>query len=403
MKEEITRKIIIVKLNHRVITVTEENGAITELHCADGQAVNEAGIGAVYVGKVKNIVPSIGAAFIEIAPGVECYYDLRKNKMPVFTAKIGKKPLCIGDELLVQVEKEAVKTKVMTVTGNFNLTGKYAVLVHGEPGIGVSSKISKRKREAIKERLECFKTEGYGFIIRTNAQEADAVLLDEEMKRLTNEYQSLLDVADKRTVFSCLKSAKKPYMEQLRNIRQEGLLSIMIEDDEIYNEVKAFLRTEQPEDIQKLTHYTDKLLPLHKLYGIESLVESILKERVWLKSGAYLVIQYTEAMTVIDVNTGKAVKKKKSDGFFMKINKEAAREAARQMRLRNLSGIIMIDFINLEDTKDSEELMDFIREELKKDTVPATLVDMTGLHLIEITRKKVRKPFHESYWSLETR
>ena len=141
------RKLIITNWNDHVLTSVLENGEIVEFHCSKEDEKNEAVLGNIYVGKVKNIVPNIGAAFIEIAKGVECYYAVAENKNPIFTRKIGKKPLCIGDELLVQVSKEAVKTKVPTVSSNLNFTGKYAVLTTGDTRIGISTKLPKESRE----------------------------------------------------------------------------------------------------------------------------------------------------------------------------------------------------------------------------------------------------------------
>ena len=158
---------------------------------------------------------------------------------------------------------------------------------------------------------------------------------------------------------------------------------------------RPVLTKEQKEDLDKLRHYEDRLLPLHKVYSIEKHIEQALKEYVWLKSGAYLVIQPTEALTVIDVNTGKNISKKKDDETYLKINMEAAKEAARQIRLRNLSGIILVDFINMDKAEYTERLLVDFEKMLKKDPVVTTLVDMTKLQLVEVTRKKVRKPLHE--------
>jgi ribonuclease G len=184
-------------------------------------------------------------------------------------------------------------------------------------------------------------------------------------------------------------------LTELRNIYQEGLTDIVIEDKVIYQEVKEFLAKEQPEDLDKLRLYEDKLLPLYKLYSVESLLANALKEYVWLKSGAYLVIQPTEALTVIDVNTGKCISKKKDDEAYLKINIEAAKEAARQIRLRNLSGIILVDFINMDTKESMDVLLELFEKELKKDPIATTLVDVTKLQLVEVTRKKVRRPLHE--------
>jgi ribonuclease G len=148
-------------------------------------------------------------------------------------------------------------------------------------------------------------------------------------------------------------------------------------------------------DINKLEYYYDDLLPLYKLYNIEKCLKDITKERVWLKSGAYLVIQPTEALVVIDVNSGKNASNKKVSNQFMKINLEAAKEIAVQIRLRNLSGIIIIDFINMKDQEDKETLLKEFDGYLKEDRLNATIIDMTKLDLVEVTRKKVRKSIYE--------
>lgn len=393
------RKLIITRLSDKVITMVLENGIASELHCTN-QKKQECTpvLGNIYVGKVKNIVGNIGAAFIEIAKGVECYYAIEENKAPVFTNKIGKKPLCIGDELLVQVTKEAVKTKVATVSSKISFTGKYAVLTSGDTRIGASSKLAKPEKERLTQIASKYKSSEYGIIMRTNAKEVPEELLQDEIEKLIREYEHIIHAGKTRVCFSCLKKAPNQYLTELKNIYQEGLSEIIVEDISLYEEIKEYFCKAQPEDLEKLRLYTDKLLPLHKLYCVEKQVEDALKERVWMKSGAYLVIQPTEALTVIDVNTGKCITKKKDDKAYYKINLEAAKEAARQIRLRNLTGIIIIDFINVEDKNLTEELMHYLDFELKKDPVATTLVDITKLQLVEVTRKKIRKPFHEAFY-----
>ena len=358
------RKLILCRLGNRVVTAVLENGTVAELH-VDDLNVSHYHVGDIYIGRVKNIVKNIQAAFIEIQPGVECYYRISDNPDPVFTKKLGKKPLCIGDELLVQIEREAVKTKVPTVTSNLNLTGKYAVLTHGNRQIGVSAKLPKELRQTFKDTFQSYAGDAYGFIIRTNAAALTVEELGEELDSLRASYEQLTMLAMSRTCFTCMKQSPREYLTELRNIYQD-----------------------------------DPLLPLHKLYSVEHVLQEALKERVWMKSGAYLVIQPTEALTVIDVNSGKCVLKKADSQAFYKINKEAAREAARQIRLRNLSGIILIDFINMKDEMEQQELLNYFSGQLKADPVRADVVDMTKLQLVEVTRRKVRKPLHEA-WPLK--
>ena len=391
------RKLIITKLNGQIWTALFENDQIAELHPTGNYAdANEELLGNIYVGKVKNIVANINAAFIEISDGVSCYYSMEENPAPIFTRKIGKKPLCIGDELLVQVSKEAVKTKVPTVTSKLNFTGKYAVLTHGDARVGVSTKLEHAQRERLLKIAAPYATKQYGVILRTNAKEADDATIQKELESLIANYEELISAAATRVCFSCLKKAPKQYLTELRNIYQEGLTDILVEDETLYEEVRDYLASEQPEDLCKLRLYQNELLPLHKLYSMESHIEHAIKERVWLKSGAYLVIQPTEALTVIDVNTGKAISKKYEEEAALKINLEAAKEAARQIRLRNLSGIILVDFINLSNKSYMEDLLTSFRHDLMQDPISTTLVDVTKLQLVEVTRKKVRKPLHEA-------
>ena len=341
------KKLVIVRLNGFIFTLLIENGVIEDLHCQK-EGETESILGNIYVGKVKKIVPNIGAAFVEITKGLECYYPIGEKSTPIFTNKAGKKALCAGDELLVQVSREAVKTKVPSVTSNINLTGKYLVLTTSDQKLGISSKIPKEEKSRLRRWLDAdIAAAPFGCIVRTNAVGVPKEELFVELESLRREYETLLKKAETRTCFSCLKKALPSYLQDIRNVRQEGLLEIVIEDKEIYEETEQYLKNSQPSDLALLRKYADPLLPLHKLYNVENELIRILRERVWLDSGAYLVIQPTEALTVIDVNTGKCVQKRKDEEQFLKVNLEAAREIARQIRLRNLSGIIVVDFINM--------------------------------------------------------
>lgn len=392
------RKLVITKLEGKIITAVLENDEVVELHCAKQEESNHlTELGNIYIGKVKNMVGNIGAAFVEIGKGVECYYAIEENDEPIFTHKIGKKPLCVGDELVVQVSKEAVKTKVPTVTSKLSFTGKYAVLTFGDTRIGASAKLGKEERERLISIAREFASDKYGFIMRTNAKEVHKDILIGELRQLISDYEAVVMTAQTRVPFSCLKRAPRQYLRELKNIYQDGLTDIIVEDLDLYEEIKDFLIQNQPEDLEKLRLYQEKLLPLHKLYGIEKQIERALKERVWMKSGAYLVIQPTEALTVIDVNTGKCIDKRKDDKAYFKINMEACIEVAKQIRLRNLSGIIIVDFININSQELTEELLRRFEHELHKDAIATTLVDMTKLQLVEVTRKKIKKPFHEAF------
>lgn len=392
------RKILIEKAEGQIRTFFMEDGDIVEIHCADADSdrTESHRLGDIYIGKVKNIVPNIGAAFVEIENGVSCYYDMKDAPRALFTHKAGKKPLCIGDELVVQISKEAVKTKAPTVTGNISFTGRYAVLTHGNTRIGVSSKLPKSLRDDYKEKLREYQNDSFGIIVRTNAKDAPFQDVSDEIESLRREYLRIASIAPKRTCFSCLKSAPPSYISDLKNVYIEGMEEILIGNAELYARIHSYFKMEMPERTDLLRLYDDADFPLGKLYSTQTALEKALREKAWLKNGGYLVIQPTEALTVIDVNSGKSIAGKgRNEEGILKINLEAAREAARQIRLRNLSGIIIIDFINMNTEENVERLMREFRLHLAKDPIQATLVDITPLNLVEVTRKKVHKPLYE--------
>ncbi len=392
------RKILIEKAEGQIRTFFMEDGDIVEIHCADadGDRTESHRLGDIYIGKVKNIVPNIGAALVELENGVSCAYDMEDAPLALFTHKAGKKPLCIGDELVVQISKEAVKTKAPTVTGNISFTGRYAVLTHGNTRIGVSSKLPKSLRDDYKEKLREYQNDSFGIIVRTNAKDAPFQAVSDEIESLRREYLRIASIAPTRTCFSCLKSAPPSYISDLKNVYIEGMEEILIGNAELYARIHSYFKMEMPERTDLLRLYDDADFPLGKLYSTQTALEKALREKAWLKNGGYLVIQPTEALTVIDVNSGKSIAGKgRNEEGILKINLEAAREAARQIRLRNLSGIIIIDFINMNTEENVERLMREFRLHLAKDPIQATLVDITPLNLVEVTRKKVHKPLYE--------
>ncbi|MEQ2473342.1 ribonuclease E/G [Laedolimicola intestinihominis] len=377
----------------RTVYAFYENDHAAELSClpAGGESI----LGNIYVGKVKNIAANISAAFIEIANGQLCYYALNDNDAPIFTTPKKKNTLVAGDELLVQVSREAVKTKAPTVTANLNFAGKYLVLTSGKHHLGLSSKLSPEDKQRLRTIAEPFLGKDFGIIVRTNAAEASEDELRAELGELTEAYRYTVETGRNRACFSLVYKEPSAYAARLRGLRADSFNKIVTDRADIYRELKAYLTDRQPADLPKLYFYEETAPSLDSVYGLSKAFEEAGKERVWLKSGGYLVIQPTEALTVVDINTGKYTGKKKKDDTFLKINLEAARELARQLRLRNLSGIIVADFIDMDREEDKQTLMAVLASELKKDPVRTSLVDMTPLGLVEITRKKVQKTLAE--------
>lgn len=370
-------------------------------------------LGNIYIGKVENIVKNLNAAFVKITPDQRCYLPLEELKHPIFTKKLSaKKELVQGDELLVQVEREALKTKEPAVTTNLNLTGKYVVLTTGNHRIGVSSKLPKALREHFKELLSEEKRD-YGMIVRTNAANAPEEEVLKELDELEARYKSLTESVQFKTCYSLLYKEPPGCLTHLRDLHEATLEEIVTDDSALFEAVCAeygigrdALMTKGSVSVPimevltkegiRIRHHDDPGITLSALYSVGAQLKDATSERVWLKSGAYLIIQPTEAMTVIDVNTGKNVAKKEVQENFLRVNKEAAEEIARQLRLRNLSGIIVVDFMNLKAEEAKAELLSYFRAALRNDPVPTQLVDMTKLGLVEVTRKKVKKSLRES-------
>lgn len=352
-------------------------------------------IGNIYVGKVKNIVKNIDAAFVEIKKGVLCFLPLPEAENAIFLNQKESKKLVIGDELLVQVLKDGVKTKAPVVSTNLNFTGRYFVFTtKRKEKIGISNKLNAEDGKRLQEYVQK-KEADFGVIVRTNAGNASEAELDQEFDYLKEIYEKVVTYGVHKTVFSLLMQDEAPYIKQLRNIRKDELEEIITDDPEIFDQAYSFLKFHQPDDLEKLRLYDDASYSLWKLYGLETVLDDATRSRVWLKSGGYLVIEPTEALTVVDVNTGKYDGNKNAAATFLKINEEAAIETAKQLRLRNISGIIIIDFIDMKTEEDKQQVLSVLNRELRKDAVKASLVDMTKLNLAEVTRKKVKKSLRE--------
>ncbi len=354
-------------------------------------------LGNIYLGRVEKVLENIGAAFVEIAPGVPCYLPLAEAEQALRVNQRkggGVKP---GDELLVQVSKEAIKAKVPRLTAHPEFPGKYLVLTLGRGRLGFSSKLEPEEKERIRRVLTEAESFGQdGAVIRTNAGGVPGEEILKELKILKERWASIREAAYHRTCFSLLWEAEPFYLSFLRDVYQQGLEEIVTDLPDIERQVRDYLTLHQPENLEKLRLYEDSLLSLHKLCRLESSLEEALKERVWLKSGGFLVIQQTEALVAIDVNSGKYAGKQQAAQVYKKINLEAAGEIARQLRLRNLSGIILIDFINMDAPEDKKELLEELENWLRRDPIKTQVVDMTALQLVEVTRKKVRKSLEDS-------
>lgn len=347
------------------------------------QLENNSLLGNIYVGKIEKYVKNIGASFVRIGKDLpECYLEMKKIPNQ-------------GENIIVQVSKDAVKLKAPCVSTNLNFQGKYLVLTTENTVLGISSKIDPDTKEVLKKWLQPLMDGSFGAVVRTNAQYAEKSAILEEFEYLKKRLNRVIEQGPHRTVYTCLEEAQPFYIEAIRDVYSDDLVQIRTDIPEYYDKIKEYLTDYQKTDLEKLSLHTDKLITLKSLFNMTFVMEECLREKVWLPSGGFLIIQQTEAFTCIDVNTGKYVGKKKEQETYRMTNLEAAAEIARQMRLRNLSGIILIDFINLTREEHQDELMHVLAKHCRKDPIKTKVIDMTALHIVEVTRQRTRKPIYE--------
>ena len=350
-------------------------------------------LNSIFVARVDNIVPNIKAAFVRISPKQICYLPLEDIKSPLYVKKQSElKALSIGDEIVVQVVKDAVKTKDPVVSTKLTLAGKYCVLTTDNTSLGVSKKITGENHLYLNELLnsnigEQASKHGFGMIIRTNALEATEQDLLADLEETIGRFLELKIKSAHQCAFAVLDKPEAPYVQKLKTIDLSMLDGIFTDEEDIFTEIANKLPYLKDKGLLKL--YNDDKVSLGTLYNFRGSVDKLIEKRVWLKSGANIIIEQLETMTVIDVNSGKNISK--NETAILEINKEAAIEIARQLHLRNISGMIIIDFINMKSKEHMDALVSVLKEQIKKDTIPCTFMDVTRLGLVELTRKKTYK------------
>lgn len=401
MKEDNARQekcaLVITQKNDVVYYGYFSDGNPIELYCEKKQG--ESLLGNIYAARVERVAEGIGGAFLELNEGNKCYFPLAKNKQPVKLSPGHEERLYGGDIILVQIVKDAVKTKLAVADGNISLTGKYFVLTLSDKRSGISKKIQNaEERQRLSDLLGPFLSENYGIIARTNAEGMDADILERELQMLIHQYEELMRKARIAPGKTLLHRDPSHYITFAQDLPKDKLDTILTDQQDIYDELSSFFDAYSDEENKRKTILYDDEYSLYQLYRFDHHYEKAREKLVWLKSGGSLVIEQTEAMVVVDVNTACVTRgRKQADNLFFQMNCEAAKEIARQLRLRNLSGIILIDFINMKKKEQQEELMQLLREECAKDRINTRVIDMTGLNLVEMTRSKVRRPLHEQW------
>lgn len=384
----IQSNVVITEYKNRICTILFQDNVMQEIHVEADESI----LSAIFMAKVKNISKNINAAFVELFDGQMAFLPLEDVKDCSFLHSIDGR-LREGDEIPVQVIKEAVKTKDPVVTTKLSVNGAYAVvsLDKKKSGFRFSRKLSADKKHELRDALSGIELPAdYAYVVRTGAGElTDFSVLFKELHYLISQMDEILLRAKTRTCFSCIYQGVPSYIDFLHHISNIDYEEIVTDIPNVYEALQVHYKG------NKAIRLYQDTFPLKKLYSIETKMEELFSEKIYLKSGGTIFIEYTEAMTVIDVNTGKCISKKDKDTLNYQINLEAADMIARQLRLRNISGIIIVDFINMESEEYKAKLTQELKKLLKKDSVSCNYVDITGLGLVEITRKKVQKPIYE--------
>lgn len=410
-----------------------EDGRLAELYVETPEKVRT--VGDIYLGRVQKVMPGIRAAFIDIgqqADGFLHFSDIAEN-MDSFSSMIDESDIEVDDgtdhsdemthhengsdvatapapvkkepaepakefipslernqEILVQIVKEPIAKKGSRITTNITLAGRFLVLMPFSNTIGVSKKIYNfREKRRLKKIVAEMLPENFGVIIRTNAEGVEEEAFRKDISMLLEKWNSIQENLKSAKAPECVYNDANMVSSVMRDLLNDQVDRIVVDDKKVYKEIKNYVRWAMPDLEEQIYNYKGKA-PIFDAVGIEKDVESAFSRKVWLRSGGYIIIEQTEAMVVVDVNSGRYAAKREQEMNSLKTNLEAAREICHQLRLRDIGGIIVVDFIDLQDEKNRKKIYDELKKEFKKDRAKSNVVPMTEFGLIQITRQRIR-------------
>lgn len=389
-------KYLIEAYSNRILSVLlGEDGRAVEIH-ADSRT-DGLKLGDICIGRVERVAANTGACFVEVARGIKGYLPLDDMTAPRYTRKGSSPKVQQGDELIVQVSREAFGTKGMSLTTKLQLSGRYLLLEMSGTELGISRKIPEERRRALREHL--FSEQALdamrqqlgtcGVIVRTNAEHAPDEEIRKELQNLTAAMHQLLLTAPYRPAYTVLLRQPDRWLKRIESVQTERLEEILTDDRNLYEALENYL---PPYLREKLRFYQDPMISMHNVFSLTRELSRALCRKVNMKSGANLVIEQTEALVSIDVNSAHSINGRDKEKAVLKVNMEAAEECARQIRLRNLSGMILVDFINMEEKESYDQLMRHLAQAAAQDPMQVKVEDLTALGLVEMTRRKVEVP-----------
>jgi len=416
------KQLIVNVTNHETRVALLEDGTIAELFVDRGDDSNIAG--NIYKGRVVRVLPGMQAAFVDIGlnqaafiyvDDVFCndyreYVRLFEAESEIEDININpeenlppttyqkKRDITIGDlisdgqEILVQVAKSPMGTKGARITSYVSMPGRFLVLMPTSDHIGISRRIEDEiERERLKGLVQKLRTENYGYIVRTAAEGEQEEKLAYEMGFLNNLWENILKKFENAPAPSVLHHELSISLRAVRDLLIHEVEKLVVDSKPTYDAILKFLDTYMPSLKDSVVLY-EGTEPVFDAYNLEGDISRALKRKVWLKSGGYILIEHTEALVAIDVNTGRYVGKHNLEETILKTNLEAVKEIAYQVRLRDLGGILIIDFIDMEKKANQEKIFNALKEALKKDKSKTHVLPMSDMGLIQMTRKRTRDP-----------
>ncbi len=387
-------------------------------------------VGNIYLGKVARVLPGIRAVFINIGLKHDAFLHFsdigdtlkdnlnfvdddyvaepdveeEKNSKNSSDSKDGnsevKKPrpprLKKGQEVLIQIIKEPVKGKGVRVSTSISIPGRFCVLIPYEDKIGISKKITDfREKKRLKKLARGIIPDNCGVIVRTASKDQPEELLSADLKYLSNSWVQVQNEVKKSSPPALVYKDLSTTISVIRDLFTTDVSNIFIDSKKLYKEIRSYVNAHQPELVDKINLYKSSI-PIYEEFKVEEQIKGMMNRKVPLPSGGYLFIEHTEAMTVVDVNSGRYAAKKEQEQNSLKTDLEAAREIARQLRLRDIGGLLVVDFIDLEEEKNRKKIYDELRKEFKKDRAKIAMLPMTDFGIMQITRQRIRENIMQS-------
>jgi ribonuclease E len=356
-------------------------------------------VGNVYLGRVQNVLPGMEASFVDV--GESRNGVLYAGEVGIVGDEGEEIPrietvLRSGQPILVQVTKDPMRAKGARLTALISIAGRHLVLVPNARSLGVSKRLPDDERTRLRDIAQSLRPPQHGLIVRTAAEGASQQDLDRDLRRLIEIWDEVSATAEKVTAPALVYNEPELELRVIRDLFNKDVVKCYVDDPELETVLRQYIRTTTPDLDHRVELYRGEL-PIFEEFRVQEQIRKSLDRSVWLPSGGHLVIDRTEAMTVIDVNTGKFVGKSSLEETVFRTNKEAAVEVSRQLRLRDIGGIIVIDFIDMELIENRDEVLRVLKKELAKDRTRTQVFDISPLGLVQMTRKNVSAGILEAF------